>query len=293
VSLAKRNRAQLTVVEVIEELPREMRTVAAAMPAQELEELVIEERHERLNRLVKPIQQEGIRTGVKVMTGTPFLEIIREVLRRGHDLVIMTAEGKGGLKNRLFGSTSLHLMRKCPCPVWVVKPARRKRYGRILAAVDPDPSDEVETSLNTTSMELATSLANLEESELHVVHAWSLWEHHSLQRNARIPPEQLAQLADEIIAMRERKLEELVEGYRIKDLMRLRVHFIVGEAGEVIPTLAAKKRVDLIVMGTVCRTGLAGFLIGNTAEHVLQQVDCSVLTIKPEGFVSPVEPGDL
>jgi len=52
--------------------------------------------------------------------------------------------------------------------------------------------------------------------------------------------------------------------------------------------LAAEHGIDLIVMGTVCRTGVAGFFIGNTAENVLQQVDCSVLTVKPEGFVSPV-----
>jgi nucleotide-binding universal stress UspA family protein len=41
-------------------------------------------------------------------------------------------------------------------------------------------------------------------------------------------------------------------------------------------------------MGTVCRTGVTGFLIGNTAEKVLNNVDCSVLTVKPEGFVTPV-----
>ena len=33
-------------------------------------------------------------------------------------------------------------------------------------------------------------------------------------------------------------------------------------------------------------------IIGNTAEEVLNQVDCSVLTVKPEGFVSPVRPRD-
>ena len=48
------------------------------------------------------------------------------------------------------------------------------------------------------------------------------------------------------------------------------------------------KDIDLLVMGTVCRTGIAGFLIGNTAEEVLNQVDCSVLTRKLEGFVTPV-----
>ena len=134
-----------------------MLKLISAMPPQELAESVIKEHHEHLNGLVEPIRRQGIRVSVNVMTGTPFLEIIRQVLRKGHDLVIMTAEGKGGLKNRLFGSTSLHLMRKCPCPVWVVKPTRRKRSDRIPAAVDPDPSDEAETSLNTTIMDLATS----------------------------------------------------------------------------------------------------------------------------------------
>jgi nucleotide-binding universal stress UspA family protein len=62
-----------------------------------------------------------------------------------------------------------------------------------------------------------------------------------------------------------------------------------GDAEALIPALAKRKGVELIVMGTVCRTGIAGFIIGNTAENILQQVDCSVLTVKPEGFVSPVK----
>jgi len=41
-------------------------------------------------------------------------------------------------------------------------------------------------------------------------------------------------------------------------------------------------------MGTVNRAGIAGLLIGNTAEKVLRQVDCSTLAVKPEGFITPV-----
>ena len=67
------------------------------------------------------------------------------------------------------------LMRKCPCPVWVVKPGQHERYARILAAVDTDPDDASKDALNRTIMELATSLAQLEQSELHVVHAWTLY----------------------------------------------------------------------------------------------------------------------
>ena len=46
--------------------------------------------------------------------------------------------------------------------------------------------------------------------------------------------------------------------------------------------------IDLVVMGTVARAGIAGMLIGNTAERVLRKLPCSVLTVKPDGFVSPV-----
>jgi len=41
-------------------------------------------------------------------------------------------------------------------------------------------------------------------------------------------------------------------------------------------------------MGTVGRTGIQGFFIGNTAEEILNQVECSVLAVKPPGFQTPV-----
>jgi nucleotide-binding universal stress UspA family protein len=62
-----------------------------------------------------------------------------------------------------------------------------------------------------------------------------------------------------------------------------------GEVGAFIAELAQAKAIDLIVMGIVSRAGIASLLIGNTAEKVLQQVNCLVLTVKPEGFVTPVK----
>ena len=45
--------------------------------------------------------------------------------------------------------------------------------------------------------------------------------------------------------------------------------------------------INLLVMGTVCRTRIAGFLIGNTAEEVLSQLHCSALTDEPKNIVTP------
>ena len=68
-----------------------------------------------------------------------------------------------------------------------------------------------------------------------------------------------------------------------------RVHVVNGMAEFVIPDIAKSENIDLLVMGTVCRTGIPGFFIGNTAEKILDEVDCSVLTVKPETFQSPVK----
>ena len=287
-ALAKRNVARLTLVEVIEDFPASMRMLITMMPLQELRELVINERREQLECVVSPIRKEGIPVDAIVLIGAPFYEIIQEVLREKHDLVMMMAEGKSGLREQIFGSTSLHLMRKCPCPVWVMKPEPHKPRARILAAVDINSSDEQDSSLNTMIMELATSLAELEQSELHVVHAWANIPAGFLRTHAWMAGEEVQQLAGDIMTLCRRRLDEFVGSHLLED-MNCQVHFIVGEAKAVIPRLAATEHVDLIIMGTVCRTGLAGFFIGNTAENVLQQVNCSVLVLKPEGFVSPIK----
>jgi nucleotide-binding universal stress UspA family protein len=61
-----------------------------------------------------------------------------------------------------------------------------------------------------------------------------------------------------------------------------------GHPEEVIPQFVVSEGIDLVVMGTVARTGIAGLLIGNTAERLLQRLITSVLAVKPDGFVSPV-----
>jgi len=290
VDLASRNQGRLTVVGVLEELPRDLLRLAAVLPSENLQSMAMQDLRVKLERFVAPFQEKGSPLKVEVLYGKSFIEIIRAVLRRQHDLVLLTAEGGSGPLPMLFGSTSLHLMRKCPCPVWVLKPSAPARFARILAAVDPDPLDVVRHGVNTKVLELATSLARLEASELHIVHAWELCDP-TLWRGwqARVAEAQVRDWAEQTREAHQRRLDELVGQFDLETL-RPRLHLVQGEAGVVIPQLAAEQQIDLIVMGTVARTGLDGYFIGNTAETVLQRVACSVLTVKPDGFVSPVKP---
>ncbi|MCL4304008.1 MAG: universal stress protein [Anaerolineae bacterium] len=287
-ALAQRNQACLTVMDVVTELPRTLSALILSESPEELQQYIIEKRSQELERLITPLRQKEIQVEVKVFSGTPFLEIIREVLRNGYDLVMIMAEGRGGLKESLFGRTTTHLLRKCPCPVWVMKRNQPRYYRRILAAVDPSPPfDEQRNALNKTIMDLATSLAQTEQGELHIVHTWTIVGETMLKANTDISENEMYQLMQTIKKEHGYWLKELLRQYDLNKL-KYQVHLLKGVAGKVIPKLVQAKGVELIVMGTVCRAGVAGLIIGNTAENVLDQVDCSVLTVKPEGFVSPV-----
>lgn len=255
----------------------------------DVQEYIIQEEKHDLEQIVASIRQAGVQVSSKVLYGSPFLEITREVLRGGYDLVMIATKGRSGLKEALFGSTTMHLMRKCPCPVWVMNPAQPKHYSHILAAVDPSPSDEERNALNIQILDLAISLAHRERCELLIIHTWSFAvESHVRSGRVKVPQSKLDEWIENTRINHRRSLGELLQLYDLENLKHL-VYMLKGEAGRLIPALAAEKEVELIVMGTLSRTGVAGLLIGNTAEKVLRQVDCSVLTVKPEGFITPVK----
>lgn len=272
-ALAETNDARLTLIEVNDD---------GALSAEQLVE-----RRKRLSRIAASVAQAGIDVETIVCNGAPFLHIVRQVLRGRHDLVIMAAEGGGGFRRLFFGSTSMHLMRKCPCPVWILKPGQRANYARILAAIDTSPDADGLDELNVKIMDLATSLARSNESELHIVHAWELTGNDLHTSRSEISDAIMDQLLRKNELIHRKPVEHLLERYKLDDL-RHQVHLVRGAPATVIPQTADEKEIDLIVMGTIRRTGIAGLLIGDTAELVLHQVECAVLTVKPKGFVTPV-----
>jgi len=66
------------------------------------------------------------------------------------------------------------------------------------------------------------------------------------------------------------------------------VHLFKGEPDEVISDFIRSEGIDLVVLGTVAKSGLGGEIAGNTSEKILGRIECSVLALKPSGFVSPI-----
>ncbi len=175
VQLTKSNDAKLCVISVAPPLPWEARRLAHRLISEEeLRHQLEQETRDQLNLLSEAIRAEGIAANTGLRVGTPFVEIIREILRQKHDLVIKASTASEASERTALGSLDMHLVRKCPCPVWIIKPGNRRRFARVLAAVNPDPIDDDRNLVNSLIMDLATSLARAEQSELYVVNVWSV-----------------------------------------------------------------------------------------------------------------------
>ena len=301
VTLAEHNQAKLTVVDVVSRVPTGIGMTDGGLNSHDLLAAMVREHEAWIVSQIEPYRE---RLDVKhgVLTGTSFLEIIRTVLQNGHDLVIKCPESPSWL-DRFFSGDDMHLLRKCPCPVWYVKPEASKTYQRILAAVDVDDSnsqEEPDTNhrLNVQILEMATSLAISESAELHIVYAWESFNEmaNSLAFSSRISDERLAENVEQERRHHQWLLNEFIQNLKIKnkavrdaiEYLQPRTHLSKGSARQEIPALAKRLAVDCILMGTVARTGIPGFIIGNTAETILAQIECSVLAIKPPGFATPV-----
>ena len=294
VSLAENNQAELTVVEVIPRFPAGKARTDGMPDFSELQAAMVSEHRQSLESFVKPHCQR-LKIQREVLIGTSFLEIIRAVLRRGYDLVVKPAENPDFLK-RLFGSDDMHLLRKCPCPVWLMKPQEKSNYSNILAAVDFDPlmPGTEELDLNQRILGLAASLALSDFATLHLGHAWEAFAEGKISVWGQNPAAAATYVENERL-QHEAGLYQLGEWLRNRigpeayDYLAPRFHLRKGQARRVVTALAGELKADLVVMGTVARTGISGLIIGNTAEAILEEIQCSVFALKPAGFVSPVK----
>jgi len=137
-------------------------------------------------------------------------------------------------------------------------------------------------------MDLATSLTRQHDGELHVVHAWTVFAEKIFRDRTRSSPQEVAALVRATEHNHRERVQALLRSLDQKP-PKCHVHLLKGDAGAIIPQIARNVHADVMVMGTVSRTGEPGLFMGSTAETILRQVHCSVLAVKPDGFVTPVQ----
>lgn len=237
---------------------------------------------QRLTDLLAPYQADGISATTTVLHGRTSIEMIRQAIRNEADLVIKTSKGRHSRQSGFFGTTAQRLLRKCPCPVLIV-PADGIDFSRVAAAVEPTPVDETHRELNLRIVKYADFLAAPNQSD--VISAWEIYGESLLKEHMR--EEEFASLTLDAEQHARENLESLMRlAHREFDDHAKLLH---GDPGDVIAKHVEQEDVGLLVMGTIGRSGVAGLMMGNTAERVLAKVECSVLAVKPAGFVSVVK----
>ncbi|MDA0834650.1 MAG: universal stress protein [Planctomycetota bacterium] len=243
----------------------------------EFEAEVRKESEAKMRKIVAGVDASDL--GVKYLTllGDPSVEVIHAVQSGGFDLVMSGSRGLGQWKKFFVGSTSKRLIRQCPADVWIVKAEHVGEPKVVLAATDFSEASR-------KAVLRGMSIAHQAHAEFHLLHVI----------DSNDVPDDIVEhipngssLREEINAEAARHLEVFIASLPT-DLAAVQSHQSYGNPWMEISRTADHLHADLIVMGTIGRSGITGLLLGNTAERVLDTCDCSILTIKPEGFVTPV-----
>lgn len=213
----------------------------------------------------------------------PFESIINHAIAGHYDLIVKGTHAHDKLKAVIFTPTDWHLMRKAPVPVLMVKERDWPAAGKILCAVNVATEDTDHQMLNGKIIEHAKDLALKFAAEVHLVNGYP-----GTPVNLAIElPDFDAQTYNNTIRIQhEDRVSYLANAYGIDSN---HCHVKEGLPEDVIPDLAAQLDAELVILGTVGRTGFSAALIGNTAEHVIDSINCDLLAIKPDGYKSPLE----
>lgn len=233
----------------------------------------------KMRRLILNLNATDLDVKFETLLGEPFVEITHAVQQEGYDLVLAGTRGLAAWEQFFVGSTATRLIRKCPASVWIAKEEHDGPPKVVLASTDF-------SEVSFKAVKQALWVAQQAESEFHLLHVVDSMD---------VPEDVISKipegssLRNEINAEAQKRLETFVDSVAT-DRSRIRLHLDFGTPWKDICRTARNVRADLIALGTVGRSGIKGLLLGNTAEKVLNTCDCSILTVKSDGFVSPIAP---
>ena len=237
---------------------------------------------EKLKAAIHALGQTGVEITYETLLGEPYVELIHAVQQEHYDLLVVGAGQHSAFERLLIGSTAKRLVRKCPSAVWVVKCDRPKPLTSVLAAVDL-------SDVSRRALHEAIWLAESAGAKLHVLHVVECSDIPVDMLEVKTAKGGYGTLRETIDADAHQRLDVFLANAGASSAVST-THLCWGQSWREIVGLANRLQVDLVALGSVGRTGLEGMLLGNTAENVLAHSDCSVLTVKPADFVSPIAP---
>lgn len=246
-------------------------TEYAKLSKKALERKLIKLRTTELEQIAQSIAGEQHKLSITVQWSKDITPAVIAFCKTSQaDLLIKTV---GNNKYLLKSSTDWRLLRECPCPVMIATNKSWRKKANVLAAVDLASKSKTKQKLNDTIVEHAKNLAELTDSELHIAYSIKL-------------PQALIDLdiinSKDYVKNKKTELKPIIESFcECHSINKDQLHIRQGSPDRIIPSIANKLKVNLVVCGTVGRKGIKGKLVGNTAESILENLHTEILAIKP------------
>ncbi|MET0987502.1 MAG: universal stress protein [Steroidobacteraceae bacterium] len=242
-------------------------------------QIIASARRERLGRLrtlAAPLQRRGIKVSCVVEWDYPIHDaIVRQVLALKPDLLMADSHRHGRIARWLLTNTDWELIRHCPCPIWFVRQPKLSAKPKFLVAVDPRHTHEKPARLDVRLLQAANACVSLLGGRISLIHAYQPTQTLDGSNVSRMPV---------FIEDTQEMLRKMAAPYGIGTADQ---HVLPGEPSEVLSSFADRAGTEILVMGAVSRS-FKKPVIGNTAERVIDRVDCDLLVIKSAGFKSAV-----
>ena len=198
--------------------------------------------------------------------------IASEAQQTGSDLIIKPVARHNALGDLFHTPSDWALMREASCPVLTIRNSPWKPEPTILVAVDA--GDTKHESLNVNILETAKSLCTAVGGSLHIAAVYPSLGQAVNDYQVAIDYQPLK--AD-MRAMREAAISRWVDDLSL-DVASIMLE--EGDPAKTIARLSSSTNADITVLGTEARHGVKKLFIGNTAENIVSQVACDVLTVR-------------
>ncbi len=261
----------------------EMTTILSSHERNIMRQSVIKDKELWLQNIVNSLNTKFKVECKVIWHNRPFEAVIEQVIANKHNIVIKGTHQHDKLKSVIFTPTDWHLLRKCPCPVLLVKEHSWPKNGNIIAAVNVGSDEEEHHTLNIKITEEANQLASLIKANVHLVNSFPGTP---VNIAIEIPEFNSSEYNDAMLKHHQEAMLEHANKFNI-DIKNTFVEEGLPET--IIEQVANRLDAELVILGTVGRTGISAALIGNTAEHVIDHLNCDVLALKPDSYASPFQ----
>lgn len=283
IELTRLQGGKLTAFLSVYDFSYEMTTMLSGEERESMRQAVIKDRELWISELTEHHRAAGLNIVIKVVWHSrPFEAIVHAVLEDNYDLVIKGTHDHDVLKSMIFTPTDWHVLRKCPCPVLMVKDHDWPQGGNIIAAVNAGSEQEHHLSLNQRVIAKARQMAMMLNASTHLVNAFPGTPVNIAIEIPEFNPQEYNS------TMKHHHADAVAALAKQFDIDSQHCHVQEGMPEDVLPQIASKLDAEMVVIGTIGRTGLSAAIIGNTAEHVIDRLDCDVLAVKPANFVCPL-----